>query len=169
MSYKHDIVYFSCKNDCHFIGKLENISHGYTWAFTDLKKLKFGLEIRTLYMFSSLALPLPPPHPPPIPVPQKRARDFITDTVSHHVVAENWTKKFWTSALNFSGTKTSVLKRWICLFYVCGHTVSVFVPLQMAVSHHVSAGNWTQDLWKYSEPLSHLSSPNLSFLRSVKA
>jgi len=25
------------------------------------------------------------------------------------------------------------------------------VPLQMAVSHHVGAGNWTQDLWKSSQ------------------
>jgi hypothetical protein len=24
-------------------------------------------------------------------------------------------------------------------------------PLQMVVSHHVVAGNWTQDLWKSSQ------------------
>ena len=36
------------------------------------------------------------------------------------------------------------------------------IPLQMVVSHHVVAGNWTQDLWKSSQcsyPLSHLSNP----------
>ena len=35
------------------------------------------------------------------------------------------------------------------------------IPLQMVVSHHVVAGNWTQDLQKSSQcsyPLSHLSS-----------
>jgi hypothetical protein len=47
----------------------------------------------------------------------------------------------------------------IYLFYVFGHTVVVFthtrrghrIPLQMVVSHHVVAGNWTQDLWKNSQ------------------
>ena len=47
-------------------------------------------------------------------------------------------------------------KRFICLFYVCEYTVAVFrhtrrghrIPLQMAVSLHVVAGNCTQDLWK---------------------
>ena len=41
------------------------------------------------------------------------------------------------------------------------------IPLQMAVSHHVVAGNWTRDLWKESQcsqPLSHLSSPAPPFL-----
>jgi hypothetical protein len=36
----------------------------------------------------------------------------------------------------------------------------------MVVSHHVVAGNWTQDLWKSSQcsyPLSHLSSPHSAF------
>jgi hypothetical protein len=36
----------------------------------------------------------------------------------------------------------------------------------MVVSHHMVAGNWTQDLWKHSQgvqPLSHLSSPILIF------
>ena len=54
---------------------------------------------------------------------------------------------------------------------MCGYTATVFrhtrrgvhrIPLQMVVSHHVLAGNWTQDLWKSSQrsqPLSHLSSP----------
>jgi hypothetical protein len=43
----------------------------------------------------------------------------------------------------------------IYLLYVCEYTVAVFrhtrrgrqIPLQMAVSHHVVAGNQTQDLW----------------------
>jgi hypothetical protein len=42
------------------------------------------------------------------------------------------------------------------LFYVYEHTVAVFrhtrkghpIIFQMVVSHHVVAGNWTQDLWK---------------------
>ena len=45
------------------------------------------------------------------------------------------------------------------LFYVYKYTVAVFrhtrrghqIPLQMVVSHHVVAGNWTQDLWKSSQ------------------
>jgi hypothetical protein len=45
------------------------------------------------------------------------------------------------------------------LFYVYEYTVAVFrhtrrrhwLPLQMVVSHHVVAGNWTQDLWKSSQ------------------
>jgi hypothetical protein len=35
-------------------------------------------------------------------------------------------------------------------------------PLQMVMSHHVVAANWTQILWEssqFSQPLSHLSSP----------
>ena len=57
------------------------------------------------------------------------------------------------------------------LFYVYEYTVAVFrhtssghrIPLQIVVSHHVVAGNWTQDLWKSSWcsfPLSYLSSPS---------
>jgi hypothetical protein len=51
------------------------------------------------------------------------------------------------------------LKKWIIyLFYVYEYTVAVFrhtrrghqIQLQMVVSHHVVAGNWTQDLWKTS-------------------
>jgi hypothetical protein len=42
------------------------------------------------------------------------------------------------------------------LFYVCEYIVTIFrhtrrghqISLQMVVSHHVVAGNWTQDLWK---------------------
>jgi hypothetical protein len=42
------------------------------------------------------------------------------------------------------------------LFYLYKYTVAVFrqtrrghgIPLQMVVSHHMVAGNWTQDLWK---------------------
>jgi len=45
------------------------------------------------------------------------------------------------------------------LFILYKYTVSVFshtrrgnrIPLQMVVSHHVVAGNWTQDLWKSSQ------------------
>jgi hypothetical protein len=45
------------------------------------------------------------------------------------------------------------------LFIICKHTVAVFrhsrrgcqISLQMAVSHHVVAGNWTQDLWESSQ------------------
>ena len=58
----------------------------------------------------------------------------------------------------------------VCLFYVYEYTVAVlrhtrrshWIPLQMVVSHHVFAGNLTQDLWKSSQCsklLSHLSSP----------
>jgi hypothetical protein len=47
----------------------------------------------------------------------------------------------------------------VYLFYICEYTVAVFrhtrkghwIPLQMVVSHHVIAGNWTQDLWKSSQ------------------
>ena len=42
------------------------------------------------------------------------------------------------------------------LFHLYEYTVAVFrhtrrghqIPLQMVVSHHVVAGNWTQDLWR---------------------
>lgn len=37
----------------------------------------------------------------------------------------------------------------------------------MFVSHCVVAGSWTQDLWKSSQPLSHLSSPALLILDKV--
>jgi hypothetical protein len=44
------------------------------------------------------------------------------------------------------------------IYYLYEYTVAVFrhtrkehqIPLQMVVSHHVVAGNWTQDLWKSS-------------------
>ena len=60
------------------------------------------------------------------------------------------------------------------LFYVYEYTVIVFrhnrrghlIPLQMAVSCYVVAGNWIQVFWKSrqcSERLSHLSSPTLFF------
>jgi hypothetical protein len=47
----------------------------------------------------------------------------------------------------------------INLFHVYEYTVAVFrhtrrrhwIPLQMVVSHHVVAGNWTQDLRKNSQ------------------
>jgi hypothetical protein len=46
----------------------------------------------------------------------------------------------------------------IYLFYVYEYTVTVFrhtrryrIPLQMVVSYHVVAGNWTRDLWKSSQ------------------
>jgi hypothetical protein len=56
------------------------------------------------------------------------------------------------------------------LFIICKYNVAVFrhtrrgneSSLWMVVSHHVVAGNWTQDLQKSSQcsqPLSHLSSP----------
>jgi len=62
------------------------------------------------------------------------------------------------------------------LFNVYEYTVALFrhtrrgrqIALQIVVSHHVVAGNWTQDLWKSSQctkPLSHLSSPCPLFLR----
>jgi hypothetical protein len=41
------------------------------------------------------------------------------------------------------------------------------IPLQMVVSHHVVAGNWTQNLWKSSQCSnlqSHLSSPDQTIL-----
>ena len=49
-----------------------------------------------------------------------------------------------------------VLKTY--LFHLYEYTVAVFrhtrkghwIPLQMVVSHHVVAGNWTRDLWKSS-------------------
>ena len=48
---------------------------------------------------------------------------------------------------------------WLIFFYVCEYTVPLFrhtrrghrIPLQMAVSHHVGARNWTQDLWKSNQ------------------
>jgi hypothetical protein len=48
----------------------------------------------------------------------------------------------------------------VYIFYVFEYNLAVFrrirrgghqIPLQMAVSHHVVAGNWTQDLWKSSQ------------------
>jgi hypothetical protein len=59
----------------------------------------------------------------------------------------------------------SQIVRWqlfffkIYLFYIYEYTVDVYrhtrsghqIPLQMVVSHHVVAGNWTQDLWKSSQ------------------
>ena len=53
----------------------------------------------------------------------------------------------------------SFYKRVIYLFYVYEYTVAIFrhtrrghqIPLRMVVSHHVSAENWTQDLWKSSQ------------------
>jgi len=70
------------------------------------------------------------------------------------------------------------LKRFIYCILSTLYTVAVFmhtrrghqIPLQMVVSHHVVAGNWTQDLWKSSQcsqPLSHLSSPLNIFLKLV--
>ena len=55
-------------------------------------------------------------------------------------------------------TVFSVFCLHVCLQARRGHQNS----LQMVVSHHVAAGNWTQHPWKSkqcSEPLSHLSSP----------
>ena len=73
-----------------------------------------------------------------------------------------------------------IFKRFIHLFYVCEYIVVIFrhtrrgyqIPLlQMVVSHHVVAMNWTQDLWKSSQCsnlLSHLSSPQKhNFRRGV--
>ena len=45
------------------------------------------------------------------------------------------------------------------IYFKCEYIVTVFrhigrghqIPLQMDVSHHVVAGNWTQDLWKNSQ------------------
>lgn len=52
---------------------------------------------------------------------------------------------------------------WVLCLHVCLHARrGRQISLQMAGSHHVMSGNWTQDLWKYSQcsqPLSHLSSP----------
>ena len=47
------------------------------------------------------------------------------------------------------------------LFHSYKYTVAVFrnarrghqIPLQMVVSHHVVAENWTQDLWKSKQPV----------------
>jgi hypothetical protein len=51
------------------------------------------------------------------------------------------------------------LKIFVCSLYVSEYTVAVFrhtrrgqqISLQMVVSHHVVAGNWTQNLWKRSQ------------------
>ena len=64
--------------------------------------------------------------------------------------------------------------RFIYLLVIYKYTVAVFrhprrghqTSLQLVVSHHVVAGNWTQDLWKSSQCsylLSHLSSPSSEF------
>jgi len=64
------------------------------------------------------------------------------------------------------------------IYFMYEYTVTAFrrtrrgpqIPSQMVVSHHVVAGNWTQDLWKSSQcswPLSHLSSPFLFFSRQT--
>jgi hypothetical protein len=52
----------------------------------------------------------------------------------------------------------SFFKVFIYLFYVCEYSVVVFrhtrrghqIPLQMVLSHHVVAGDWTRDLQKNS-------------------
>jgi len=66
------------------------------------------------------------------------------------------------SALNcwamFPSPKVYFLKKFY-LLYAYEYTVAVCrltrrgrqIPLQMVVSHHVVAGNWTQDLWKSSQ------------------
>jgi len=44
-----------------------------------------------------------------------------------------------------------VLYLHICLYECLHDRRGCQVPLQMVVSHHVVAGNWTQDLWKCSQ------------------
>jgi hypothetical protein len=79
-------------------------------------------------------------------------------------------------SLSFVSIDIVYLFRFICLFIM--HTVFCLhaclqarrghqISLLMVVSHHVVAGNWTQDLWKSrqcSQPLSHLSSPSILLL-----
>jgi hypothetical protein len=53
--------------------------------------------------------------------------------------------------------KTEVLFSFkdLFIYFIYEYTTAVFrhtrrghqIPLQMVVSHHVVAGNWTQDLW----------------------
>jgi hypothetical protein len=49
-----------------------------------------------------------------------------------------------------------MLEKWVILCeYTVGclqtYQITHMISLQMAVSHHVVAGNWTQDLWKSSQ------------------
>jgi hypothetical protein len=49
---------------------------------------------------------------------------------------------------------------WVLYLYEHLHArIEHQIPLQMVVSHHVGAGNWTEDPRK---PLSHLSSSSVS-------
>ena len=63
---------------------------------------------------------------------------------------------FWACRWTFFSSGSSPFP---FLFSVYEYTVAVFrhtrrghqIPLQMFVSHHGIAGNWTQDLWKSSQ------------------
>ena len=71
----------------------------------------------------------------PVPLKKKEKKDYQS--------YESWAtekKKSKTSPYYF-------LKDLFYLFYVYEYIVAV----QMVVSHHVAAGNWTQDLWKNSQ------------------
>ena len=53
----------------------------------------------------------------------------------------------------------SISYMWVHCYYLQTHIREYQIPLQLVVSHNVVAGNWSQDLWKSSQPLSHLSTP----------
>jgi hypothetical protein len=61
------------------------------------------------------------------------------------------------------------------LFNVYEYTVAVFrhtrrgrqISLQMVVSHHVVTGNWTQDLWKSTQPVLLTAEPSLQPLQRI--
>jgi hypothetical protein len=93
--------------------------------------------------------------------------------VSLHVVVRNWI--FTTSAQSgqprsLQSTALAQAQRFIIIHK---YTVAVFRCTRrgrqiswVVVSHHVVAGNWTQDLWKSSwcsYPPSHLASPQVFF------
>ena len=90
--------------------------------------------------------------------------------IPHNLCRREWSFVFLGLNSGFSFFFFSSSASWVfnffppvflknCLFYVCEHTVAVLrhdrrghqIPLQIAVSHHVVAGNWTQDLWKNSQ------------------
>ena len=56
---------------------------------------------------------------------------------------------------NKQKTNKQTNKRFYLFYIHDEYTVAVYrghwIPLQMAVSHHVVAGNWTQDLWKSNQ------------------
>jgi len=87
------------------------------------------------------------------PSPSSSSSSFFL-FCSQHCVVQNKMDSFFCVHVFF-------FFRFIYSFITYKYTVAVFrytgrgnrISLQMVVSHHVVAGNWTQDLWKSSQVL----------------